>query len=140
MRAQVARSISVLSLWIAVALATACGRKASGGESAISIMDFDVGRSINADNTISDKTATFSPSDVIYVSVGTRGTGTGELRARWVMGENEEIASDSRAVSHGAPTHTTFQLSRPNGLRAGEYRVEITLNGVSAGHKKFTVQ
>lgn len=138
---------TLLSLCVAVAVVTACGERARGGEAsntnaaepAISVTEIDLGRSIKADRTIDDATSSFGPRDVIYVSVGTKGNGGGTLTARWVFGENEEIATEERAVSATGPTHTEFHISRPNGLPKGEYRVEITLNGVSQGHEKFTV-
>ena len=140
---------TLLSLCVAVVVVSACGDRARGGEAeravetpattAIAVTEIDLGRSIKADRTIDDATSSFESRDRIYVSVGTKGDGQGTLRARWVLGENEEIANEEQAVSATGPTHTEFHLSRPNGLARGEYRVEITLNGVSQGHEKFTV-
>jgi hypothetical protein len=132
---------TLLSLCLAVAVVTACGERASGreAEAPISVTEIDVGRSVKADRTIDDATSSFEAQDVIYVSIGTKGEGPGTLRARWVFGENEEIAAEERAVAAEGPTHTQFQLSRPGGLAKGEYRVEISLNGVAQGHERFTV-
>lgn len=145
MRTLAARSLSLLSLCLAVGLVSACGKKASGGESAIggestvAITGIDLGRSVKSDLTINDATDSFSPTDVIYVSVGTKGAGPGTIRARWVFGENQQIADDSRTITVNGPEHTEFHMSNPNGLPKGEYRVEITLNGVAAGHEGFRV-
>jgi hypothetical protein len=136
---------------LAVGLVSACGKKASGGESAsggeaaiggestVAITGIDLGRSVKSDLTINDATDSFSPTDVIYVSVGTKGAGPGTIRARWVFGENQQIADDSRTITVNGPEHTEFHMSNPNGLPKGEYRVEITLNGVAAGHEGFRV-
>lgn len=135
---------TLLSLCAAVAIVSACGERARGGEagraeSSIAVTEIDLGRSIKADRTIDDGTTTFGQRDVIYVSVGTKGNAGGTLRARWVFGENEQIAVEEREVAATGDTHTEFHISRPNGLPRGEYRVEIFLNGVSQGHEKFTI-
>jgi len=141
MRTAIARRLTLLSLCLAAGVAGACGKKErpAAEDTVVAITDIDLGRSVKADATINDATATFSPSDVIYVSVGTKGRGQGTLRARWVRGETEEIAADSRTLDITGPNHTEFHIARPNGLPKGDYRVEITLNGVSAGHERFTV-
>lgn len=138
--------LSLCAALVTVAAISACGERASGREAdaepepSIAVTEIDLGRSVKADRTIDDATASFGPRDIIYVSVGTKGDGAGTLRARWVMGENEQVATEERAVTATGATHTEFHLSRPSGLPKGDYRVEITLNGVSQGHKTFTVE
>ena len=131
--------LSLCAALVTVAAISACGERARGGEAetSIAVTDIDVGRSVKADRTIDEGTSAFKPGDIVYVSVGTKGTGSGSLRVRWVFGENEEIATEERQVS--GEGHTQFQLSRPGGLNRGEYHVEVTLNGVSQGHENFTV-
>ena len=140
MRTRMAHNISTLCLLAAVAVSGACGRKASGGTGALAVTDIDLGRSVNADLTIADKTTTFHPNDVIYASVATKGTGNATLNARWTFQDNQQVSTDSRTVAPNAPAHTEFHVSKPSGWPVGHYRVEITLNGVSAGTKDFDVK
>ena len=43
----------------------------------LKVTDVEVGRALDADKKISDKTDTFKPTDTIYVSVSTEGTSPG---------------------------------------------------------------
>ena len=140
------RRVSFLALGCAsLILAAACGRKASGGENtggaqSISVTDIDIGRSINADLTIKDNTATFRPSDVVYASVATEGSAPATLGVRWIYNDDEVIQKGDREIRPTGPTRTEFHISNPGGFPAGRYRVEITLNGASAGTKEFEVK
>ena len=141
MRTQAIRGLALLSLCLAAGVVSACNkREARGSEAVVAVTDFDIGRSIKPDATIDDNTTTFRPSDVVYVSIGTKGDGNGTLQARWLFGENQEIATESQELSPGKPRRVTFRLARPNGLAKGDYSVEITLNGVAQGNKKFKVE
>src|SRR2546423_15489163 len=99
MRTRMAHSISTLCLLATVAVAGACGRKASGGTGALAVTDIDLGPSLNADLTIADKTTTFHPNDVIYASVATQGTGKPTLKARWTFQDNHQGSTTSPTVA-----------------------------------------
>ena len=138
MRTHTIRTLSLLSLCLAVGVTNACSTKARGGEAVVAVTDIDLGRTLKSDRTIDDQTSNFRPSDIVYVTVGTKGEGTGTVHARWLYGDRE-IATESRELGPNLPRRVEFHLSRPNGLALGDYRVEITLNDVAQGHKKFSV-
>lgn len=138
---------SLLALGCAsLVIAAACGRKASGGENAngatntISVTSIDIGRTLNPDMTIQDKTTTFRPSDVVYVSVATEGAAPATLAVRWVYNDDQVIEQGDREIRPTGPTRTEFHISKPDGWPEGRYRVEIRLNGASAGTKEFEVK
>lgn len=140
MRTHMIRGLSLLSLCVAVGLTQACSKKAARGSEAVAVVsDIDIGRTLKADGTIDDHTTTFRPSDVVHVTVGTRGEGSGTLRARWVYGDNQEIATETREIGPDKARRAEFRLSNPKGLAKGDYRVDITLNDVEQGNKKFSV-
>jgi hypothetical protein len=138
--------VSLLALACASLLtAAACGRKASGGENSggtntISVTDIDMGRAINADLTIQDKTMNFRPSDVVYASVGTKGAAPATLGVRWLFNDNQLVDEGTREIHPTGDTRTEFHISKPDGLPVGRYRLEVTLNGASAGTKEFEVK
>ena len=133
---------------MAIMAATACGRReaeargntTSGGANTIEVTDINIGRSINADLTIKDNTATFRPVDVIYASVETKGAAPATLGVRWTYQDNQVVDQGTREIHPTGPTRTEFHISKPDGFPAGRYRLEVTLNGASAGSKEFEVQ
>ena len=102
-------------------------------------------RSVATDKTIADKTETFRPGDTFYVAVKTVGSApTATLVAHWSYEDGQRISEATQTIAPSGPAVTEFHLSRPNGpgdgWPAGDYKVEIVLNGVSAGTEKFKVQ
>lgn len=140
------RRVSLLALGCAsLVIAAACGRKASGGESrgstsTISVTDIDLGRSINPDLTVNDKTTTFKPGDVIYASIGTAGAAPANVGVRWTYNDNQVVDRGDRDIHPTGDTRTEFHISKPDGLPVGHYKLEVTLNGASAGTKEFDVK
>jgi hypothetical protein len=114
-------------------------------QSALTVADIDVGRSVATDKTIADKTDTFRPGDTFYVVVKTVGSApTATLAAHWSYEDGQRISEAAQTIAPSGPAVTEFHLSRPNGpgdgWPTGDYKVEIVLNGVSAGTEKFKVQ
>lgn len=127
-------------LCLAVVFAAACGEKARGGTAALSVTDIELGRSIRPDLSIGDRTDDFRATDVIYASVGTTGTGPATLVARWMFEGNQLVTETSQAISPNGPARTEFHLSKPGGLPAGRYRLDVMLNGTQAATKDFEVK
>jgi hypothetical protein len=114
-------------------------KKARGAEAVVQVTDIDLGRTLKSDGTIDDHTSNFRPSDVVHLTVGTKGEGKGTVQARWVYGDNHVLATETRDIGPDKPRRVEFRLSNANGLAKGDYRVEITLNDVSQGNKTFSV-
>ena len=130
----------VISLPLAVAL-FGCSASKPAVQPGVKITDIDVGRSVAADKTIAEKTGSFRPADTIYVSVKTDGSGpSATLTARWTY-EDGQVVDESRQniAPTGSATVTEFHLSKPDGWPAGGYKVEVLLNGASAGTRDFKV-
>ena len=141
------RRVSLLALGCAsLVIAAACGRKASGGENTgggtntISVTDIDLGRAINADLSIQEATTTFRPSDVVYASIATSGAAPATVGVRWTFNDDQVVDKGDRDIHPTGPTRTEFHISKPDGLPVGRYRLEVTLNGASAGTKEFEVK
>ncbi|HET8713023.1 MAG TPA: hypothetical protein VFM23_05000 [Gemmatimonadales bacterium] len=138
--------ISFLALGCAsLVIAAACGRKAGAGENAggrntIAVQTIDLGRGINADLTIKDQTTTFKPSDVVYASIQTEGAAPATLGVRWIYNDSQVVDEGTREIHPTGDTRTEFHISKPDGFPEGHYRLEVTLNGASAGTKEFDVK
>jgi hypothetical protein len=114
-------------------------------QSAVTVADIDVGRSVATDKTIADKTDTFRPGDTFYVAVKTLGSAqSATLVAHWSYEDGQRISETTQTIAPSGPAVTEFHVSRPNGpgdgWPTGDYKVEIALNGVSVGTEKFKVQ
>jgi large exoprotein involved in heme utilization and adhesion len=123
------------------ASALGCSTYKPAAPAAVKVTRIDVGRSVAADKTIAEKTASFRPADTFHVSVATDGSGpSATLTARWTYEDGQVVDESRQSISPtGSATVTEFHLSKPDGWPAGAYKVEVLLNGSSAGTREFTV-
>jgi len=145
-----ARFIPVLGVVIAAMLAMGCAKKPAPAPpperettpppaAAVSVTSVDVGRTLNPDKSIAEKTDSFKPADTIYASIGTQGTGTAVIKTRWVFQDGTVIDESEQTIAPTEPARTEFHISKPDGWPVGRYRVEVTINGANAGTKEFAV-
>jgi len=140
---------SILALTLAAGLSAACTRSSenpgatgtTGTGVGVRVSHIDMGRSLNADKTINDKTDSFKPNDTIYASIGTGGTAaTATLKARWTYQDGQVVNESTQTIAPTGDARTEFHISRPDGWPTGKYKLEVFLNGSSAGTKDFDVQ
>lgn len=137
---------------LALALvAVGCGKKdapstadaggAAATTEAVRVSEVEVGRAIGSDKRITDKTNDFRPTDTIYVAVETRGSGASTpLQARWTYQDGQVVEESSQNIVASGEDVTEFHISKPSGWPKGKYKVEILLNGASAGSEDFEVK
>ena len=109
----------------------------------VSVANINLGKSLGADKKVVAASDTFAKNDTIYAVVETTGSGTATLKARWTYQQGDKTASvseSSQTISASGPETTEFHISKPDGWPPGQYQVEIALNDVSAGTKKFVVK
>jgi hypothetical protein len=101
----------------------------------------EMGTAIDAGNKIAAPAASFKPADTIYASVMTHGEVGGKaLSARWTYGASGQLVSESvQNVAPGAMAYTEFHISRPDGFPAGEYKIEVSLDGKVVASQSFSV-
>ena len=104
----------------------------------LKVTALQMGRSLNADNTVGDFKNTFAPDDTVYLSILTEGNGTATLSVRWMF-SGQVMGEPNRKVSYKDVAATEFHLQGANGLPAGDYTVEAFMNGQSAGSRPFKV-
>ena len=132
-----------LTLFAAAALAVAaCGPKRASGSTSMKVTEIDLGRSLKPDLKIDDNATTFHPTDVIYASVETKGTGPATLATRWTYQDNQVVYETSRTISPNGddPVRTEFHISKPDGWPEGTYHLVVMINGTTAGTKDFEVK
>ena len=111
----------------------------AGCASDLRVTTMQLGRSINADNTVASHTTTFKPNETVYVSVHTSGSGSGSLGVRWTY-EGRVVGEPKKDISYRGAAATEFHLQNAGGFPPGDYSVEAFLNGQSAGVREFRVE
>ena len=123
------------ALIIALCLITvACGSKKT-----LRVSDIQVGRSLNADNSVRDHAISFAPRDSIYVSVLTEGKGKATLSIRFTLG-GRVLNEPKREVAYTDSAATDFGLQTGWGFPVGQYTAEVFMDGQSVGVRKFRVE
>ena len=110
-------------------------------QAGVNVTRIDVGRSLTAGKTIAERADSFRPADTIYVSVETDGSApSATLTARWSYQDGQVVDESRQNITPtGGATVTEFHVSKPDGWPAGGYKVEVLLNGASAGTREFKV-
>jgi hypothetical protein len=134
-----------ISLFLACCALAACSRPATSvppatQQGALKVADIRLGRSIGVDKTVAETSDSFKPADTFYVSVRTEGTSpSATLKARWTYEDGQPVDESTQSIAPSGPAVTEFHVSKPDGWPTGSYKVEVLLDGVSAGHKAFKV-
>src|SRR5688572_25108463 len=114
---------------------------APAAQPSVQVTDVTLGRSLTPEQTIGDRTESFLPSDTIYVTVKTEGAApSAVLQARWTY-QDGQVIEDTRQTVTPSPggAITEFHVSKPDGWPAGNYKVEILVDGKLAQAKAFKV-
>jgi hypothetical protein len=108
----------------------------------IRVSDIQVGKAIGSDKKVSDQTDSFGVRDTMYVAVITDGAARdAKIDAKWTYNDKQTIKSDSQTISPtGGENVTEFHVTKASAWPKGKYKVEVILNGTSAGTKDFEVK
>jgi hypothetical protein len=72
--------------------------------------------------------------------VKTEGAGSGSLVAKFSFQDGQSVVETSQSFSPTGDEYSEFHIQNATAWPKGDYKVEVTLNGVSAGTKDFTVK
>lgn len=150
-RAWTSGRATALAASLALALlASACGRDTAEAPAerpapppaaAVEVTDVELGTSVGSDRRIVDATDTFRSTDTIYVSVLTRGSAArSELTARFTYEDGQLVDESTQTITPTGSDATEFHVSKPDGWPAGDYEVEILLDGRSVEREEFRVE
>jgi hypothetical protein len=109
------------------------------GSEELRVSSIQLGRSLNSDGTVARHTTDFGPNDTVYVSVLTTGVGTRTIGVRWMYG-GRVMGEPKKEVSYRDDAATEFHLQSVSGFPAGDYTVEVFLDGQSVGTRPFRVE
>src|SRR5512134_785360 len=85
----------------------------------ITIDTIQLGRSLNADQSVADQTTTFKPNETVYVSALNNRRGYGTISVRWYMGQQLLSEREKQVKFQGAGA-TEFNISSATGFPEGE--------------------
>jgi hypothetical protein len=111
----------------------------------LAVGSIDLGKAVDAENRVAAPMTEFGGRDTIYASVNTTGAGTdATLQAKWsfvkAAGGEIPVNESSLTISPTGPIATEFHITKASAWPKGKYKVEISLNGASAGMKEFEVK
>jgi hypothetical protein len=129
-----ARAATVVAIVLAALAASACRPS-----SPLRITTIQTGRSLNSDNSVGNHTTRFKPDDTIYVAVLNEGRGSGSIGVRWKYA-GRLVSEETREVSYVDSAATQFHITNSGGFPAGDYSVEILVDGTSYATRSLTVQ
>jgi len=115
---------------------------AAPAAAALVVEEIDVGKGLNPDRTVKDETDDFGVRDTIYASVKTEGASAGSrLAAKWTFQDGQTVSEGSQNISPtGGETRHEFHIEKASAWPRGNYKLEVLLDGVSAGTKDFSVK
>jgi hypothetical protein len=126
----------------------ACSKQSANMESQSSapsgpvhVTSVDLGKSVDAESRVTEKTDTFNPNDVIYATVLTDGASPNTvLKATWTFQDDQVVSQAERVIAPNGPAATEFHIQKADGFPAGKYKVVVTLNGTPVQTKEFEVK
>lgn len=139
---------AIVALTLSAVLGTACNKSSdnagttgtTGTSTAVRVSHIDLGRALTADKMISGTTDTFKPNDTIYASVATEGAAPSTtVKARWTYQDGQIVNESTQTIAPTGDARTEFHIAKPDGWPAGQYKIEVLVNGATAGTKDFEV-
>jgi len=105
------------------------------------VQGIETGKAIGADKKVATPSTTFGTHDTIYASVETDGAApTKTIMAKWTFQTGQTVKTDSQTIAPTGPAATEFHISKKTPWPVGKYKVEITVDGASAGMKDFEIK
>lgn len=107
----------------------------------VSLVSIDLGKAIQADNKVADETDDFRVGDPIYASLTTSGTvPNAALTTRWLSADGQVLDEATQNVSLTGTMTTAFHNEKAKEWAAGNYKVEVLVNGDKIGEESFEIK
>ena len=140
------------ALAVVLATAAACGKKDAPpavdttaimppAPAPIAVASVETGKGLNADKTLANNTTEFGVRDTIYVTVRTTGTAAAsKLAAKWTFQDGQTVSESTQDIAPTGDANHEFHIQKATAWPKGKYKVEVMLDGTSAGSKDFEVK
>jgi hypothetical protein len=108
---------------------------------AFAVQGIELGKSIDADKKVTAPATTFGRRDTIYASVATEGAAPSKaISAKWTFQDGQVVKEQSESIAPTGPAATEFHISKKGPWPVGKYKVEVSVDGASAGSKDFEIK
>jgi hypothetical protein len=108
----------------------------------VSVKQVVLGNKVDDAKKAAGPTSAFAPTDTIYASVETIGSGKASLKALWTYHKGDktvQVSEVTQELDAKGPANSEFHVSKPGGWPTGDYQVEVFMNGASVATQKFAV-
>ena len=120
---------------------SAAGAVEATARAALSVIDIDMGRHVDAEKKIADKTDEFMAKDTIYASVHTSGTANnGAVVGRWTFEDGSVVDETTNTVTTDGDARTVFSIVKPSGFAKGKYTLHVLIDGKEVRTKDVMVK
>lgn len=113
--------------------------------STVTVTSVDLGTAVGADMKVTMPSTSFSKTDTIIAAVSTHASdpskpGMGKVSAKWSFQDGQVVNEESQDFNFTGDGVTDFRIAKPDGFPAGNYKVEISLDGAVAQSKDFAIK
>ena len=106
----------------------------------VAVVAVDLGRTIDADKQVAERVDVFRPNDTIYASIRTSGVSPStRLGVKWTYQDGQVVDQSEQMIAPDGAATTEFHITKPDGFPAGDYKVEIFVDGSPVQSKDFKV-
>lgn len=113
---------------------------ASTPGAAVQVTSITFTNALGADGKVAKPSTTFTPKDTIYgVVAATAAQANESMTARWIYQGGQLVSEQVQTLNTG-PSVSEFHISKPDGFPAGNYGLEIVVDGKSVSSANFTVK
>ena len=100
-----------------------------------------MGTALDGDRVVSADNREFASKDKIHASVLSTGAHDGlRLSAKWLAPDGSVVAQTEQPLAPTTATATTFSIANPTGWPAGDYQLQIAVNGSTLQTRTFKVE
>jgi len=119
---------------------TASSTTVPPGSTPVSVVAVDLGRNIDVDKQVTERVDVFKPNDTIYASIRTSGASpNAKLGVKWTYQDGQVVDQSEQIIAPEGTASTEFHITKPDGLPAGDYKVEVYVDCSPVQSKDFKV-
>ncbi len=113
--------------------------------STVTVTNVDLGTAVGSDMKVTTPSTSFAKTDTIIAAVSTHASdpalpGMGKLSAKWTYQDGQVINEESQDFNFNGDGVTDFRIAKPDGFPAGNYKIEVSLDGAVAQSRDFTIK
>ena len=111
----------------------------------VSVIDVQLGNAAAADLHVVAPMSSFGRNDTVVAAIATSTSDPalavpGKLGVKWTFQDGQVVNDESKDINFTGPGVTDFQIAKPGGWPAGNYKLEVSLDGKLVQSKDFAIK